>query len=125
MCTDAPSEGTFVSLVDGTSALPAWMPWAPDEPNNYGSGENCAMYRPENRYLNDVGCYSRRNYVCKAPNLCPTPPSAQAFGALGFQPTEVNYGPESSPGSAQALPAGTPPTCLTAAAFKRRGPLGL
>jgi len=63
--TDAYTEGTFVSIDGMNRTLPRYIEWASGEPDNYHVGENCAMFRPSDRYLNDVSCYSRKNYVCK------------------------------------------------------------
>ena len=67
--SDFDSEGHFMSIEDTSSMIPPYIKWAVGEANNYGGNENCALFRPADRYLNDVRCFRRLHYVCRRPGV--------------------------------------------------------
>jgi hypothetical protein len=40
---------------------------SPEEPNDYGQGEDCLAYRSGKENWNDRGCQSRLHFVCERP----------------------------------------------------------
>ncbi len=61
---DAQVEGTF-AWSDGTPAN--FTLWNGGEPNDYGSGEDCAHVYASNSKWNDLDCNAGLRYVCKLP----------------------------------------------------------
>jgi mannose-binding lectin len=41
--------------------------WNDNEPNNGGSGEDCALMRPIDGDWNDLSCFIPKQYICKIP----------------------------------------------------------
>ncbi|XP_035882644.1 mannose-binding protein A-like [Phyllostomus discolor] len=61
--TDEVTEGQFVYMTGGGLT---YSNWKKDEPNNYGSGEDCVALRTD-RLWNDVFCSSSYLAVCEFP----------------------------------------------------------
>ncbi|KAI1887302.1 hypothetical protein AGOR_G00188890 [Albula goreensis] len=60
--TDSNEEGTW-KWVDGTTLITGY--WRSGEPNNVGSGEDCAVMHPEG--WNDLPCTNKAYWVCEKP----------------------------------------------------------
>ncbi|KAI1887285.1 hypothetical protein AGOR_G00188670 [Albula goreensis] len=60
--TDRENEGTW-KWVDGTTLTTGY--WRSGEPNNAGSGEDCAAMHPEG--WNDLPCSDTTCWVCEKP----------------------------------------------------------
>ena len=74
--TDRQSEGRFAYLSSGKE--PSFSNWAPGEPNDWGSGEDCAhfffklmngnnVHDSQWGKWNDVPCNMKWHYVCEKP----------------------------------------------------------
>ncbi len=61
--TDRATEGEFV-WADGEA--PTFTRWGGNEPNDYGTGEDCGHYRSDGQW-NDQSCETRYPYLCEAP----------------------------------------------------------
>ena len=60
--TDEDEEGTFVWL-NGEPVT--YVNWAPSEPNDYGSGEDCTEILWSGYEWNDSGCTVSRRFICE------------------------------------------------------------
>ncbi|XP_033107417.1 macrophage mannose receptor 1-like isoform X2 [Anneissia japonica] len=69
---DTSNEGKFEWL-DGTPY--DFTNWAPGEPNDYGSGEDCVHLAPWANSMgewNDLACTGTAGYICQMPKTCET-----------------------------------------------------
>ncbi|XP_013395620.1 echinoidin-like [Lingula anatina] len=62
--TDEASEGTWV--LSGWGDIPApFITWGPEQPDNYESKEDCAVYWGGNGLFNDLPCTMTANFICE------------------------------------------------------------
>merc|ERR1719310_334719 len=59
---DLSLEGDF-EWTDGTCV--DYTNWAPGEPNDWGSGEDCSMFWTGSGQWNDLDCNSKLPYICR------------------------------------------------------------
>ncbi|CAH1239457.1 CLEC10A [Branchiostoma lanceolatum] len=63
--TDQVQEGTFV-WEDGTPLGNGWSDWAPEQPDDYQSAEDCVHWTADQGYMwNDYPCSENTYYVCE------------------------------------------------------------
>ena len=63
--SDEDYENRFFWL-DGKEATKSEARWAPKEPNNYGSGEDCAVMNPRSYgEMNDIKCTNIKVGLCE------------------------------------------------------------
>ena len=60
---DKTTEGSWISVETKTSAT--YFNWNKEEPNNAGSGEDCAEMISDDGKWNDGDCANTLNYICK------------------------------------------------------------
>lgn len=75
---DHDNEGTFV-WVDGTE-VDEMTPWLPNEPNDFGQGEDCAQLRADRVGLNDIFCDQAGAFLCE--DTCAPGEDADGDGVL-------------------------------------------
>ncbi|XP_042546259.1 mannose-binding protein A-like [Dipodomys spectabilis] len=62
--TDEEVEGTFTYVTGGGRLV--YSNWKENEPNDYGSGEDCVCMRVDGLW-NDISCTTSLNFVCEFP----------------------------------------------------------
>ena len=60
---DRDTEGTYL-WADGSAA--PWVNWGGNEPNDWGTGEDCGHFRSDGKW-NDIACHYAMGIICEAP----------------------------------------------------------